>query len=645
MVAINRQNLTAVATSILIFCLGLIAIKATQTFWENTISAHIRQLTNDQARLLENKLNSSLTAAKILAIHVHSQNGVINDFAEIAKTLHQDIKGISILQLSPGGITTRSYPENSFNQQFSVDIFKDKHYLTEAQRARDSGQLRLSDPISFEKNGQAVVALQPIYLHQSNLGESAHQTSRTSAPDHIDEEFWGFSSVIIRLQPLLEQTLLPNLTEQNYAYRLNRASTKTGQLQLIAGQGRLSNTLWSQHSINLPDEQWFLAIAYQGGSLGFGWIVMLISLNICITLLAGYWFFTLIRRQQTLKLQRQVNQRTRELNSNNLQLQHEKLELKKFKNAVNESGNSIVITNVTGTIEYVNTRFTEVTGYTAEEAIGNSPSILKSPFTQQEEHADLWRALSHGKKWRGERRNVRKNGAIYWSLMSISPIKDASGAITHFVSVSEDITENKEIQLQVEKLAYHDPLTGLNNRRYFMNQLEHQCRLCERSNELAAVLFMDLDHFKMVNDTLGHEFGDELLKLVARKIISCLRDSDIPSRLGGDEFTILLPRLQSEADAIAVADKLVRVISEPFTLADNHLQQSISIGISIIRGQGLSAKQILHQADQALYTAKQFGRNQYRLYEKAEPSCDDDTTTSTALSAAPSIHERINENA
>ena len=628
MVAINRQNLTAAATSILIFCLGLIAVKATQTFWENTISAHIRQLTNDQARLLENKLNTSLTAAKMLAVHVHSQNGVINDFAEIAKTLHQDIKEISILQLSPDGFTTRSYPENSFNQQLSVDIFKDKHYLTEAQIARDSGQLRLSDPISFEKDEQAVVALQPIYLHQSNLGEPAHQTSRISAPDHMGEEFWGFSSVIIRLQPLLEQTLLPNLTEQNYAYRLNRASTKTGQLQLIAGQERLSAALWSQYSINLPDEQWFLAIAYQGSSLGFGWIVMLISLNICITLLAGYWFFTLIRRQQTLKLQRQVNQRTRELNSNNLQLRHEKLELKKFKNAVNESGNSIVITDVTGTIEYVNTRFTEVTGYTAEE-----------------EHADLWRALSHGEKWRGERRNVRKNGAIYWSLMSISPIKDASGAITHFVSVSEDITENKEIQLQVEKLAYHDPLTGLNNRRYFMNQLEHQCRLSERSNELAAVLFMDLDHFKMINDTLGHEFGDELLKLVARKTISCLRDSDIPCRLGGDEFTILLPRLQSEADATAVADKLVHVISEPFTLAGNHLQQSISIGISIIRGQGLSAKQILHQADQALYTAKQFGRNQYRLYEKAEPSCDDDTTTSTALSVVPSIHGRINENA
>ncbi|MEH6473669.1 MAG: diguanylate cyclase [Halopseudomonas sp.] len=618
MKGINRQMVTATAATTLIFCLGLIAINATHSSWKNRIDQHIRQLASDQALLLENQINRSLAGAKILAVHIHTQGGKDQDFIEVADTIRQNLEGITTLQLEPQGVTSKIHPQRGFEQLLGNNIFQNERHKTEALLAQKSRQLVLSDPFEVADNELAIVGRQPIFLHAPSHYLHPHNSHLNNSSDTAwkleGEHFWGFASVLIHIKPLLQQTILPTLSKQDYAFRLWRASPNTGEERLIAGQAVLLGTQPSQHSINLPNDTWFLEVAYLGTTLGKGWIITLVSLNICITLLAGHWLYNLFRRQQILE--QQVNQRTLDLNSNNLQLQREKLELKKFKNAVNDSGNCIVITDATGVIEYVNHRFTEVTGYSAKEAVGGSPSVLKSPFTRKEEHSELWRTISHGRKWRGERRNVRKDGSYYWSLMSISPIKDASGTITHFVSVSEDITENKELQLQVERLAYHDPLTGLSNRRYFMNQLEHQCRLCERSNELAAVLFMDLDHFKMINDTLGHEFGDELLKLVARKILSCLRDSDIPSRLGGDEFTILLPMLDTETSAKAVADKLVAIINEPFTLSGHNIQQSISIGISIIRGQGLSAKEVLRQADQALYIAKQTGRNQFRVFEE-----------------------------
>ncbi|MEI6706674.1 MAG: PAS domain S-box protein [Methylococcales bacterium] len=275
-----------------------------------------------------------------------------------------------------------------------------------------------------------------------------------------------------------------------------------------------------------------------------------------------------------------------------------------------EAQEGMLITDASNVIIKVNHAFTQITGYSMEEAIGKNPRFLKSGKQDKAFYAALWQSINDKGAWQGELWNRRKNGEIYPEWTTITAVKSSNdNAITHYVATLTDITERKAAEEKIQKLAFYDPLTGLPNRRKLLDRLEYSIALNQRANSQFAVFMMDLDKFKAVNDKLGHAAGDELLKQVARRITGCLRNSDMVARLGGDEFVLVLENLKIPEAAETVALKIIADLTVPFQLSDNNtVQIGASIGISIYPQHGNTSEKLMDHADTALYQAKDNGR-------------------------------------
>ena len=293
------------------------------------------------------------------------------------------------------------------------------------------------------------------------------------------------------------------------------------------------------------------------------------------------------------------------------------VELLKVSRVVEQSPNVVLITDTQCNIEYVNPRFTLLTGYTREEAIGKKPRILKSGKTPPEVYKQLWRTITSGTEWRGEFCNKKKNGELYWVSSLISSIKNAEGVITNFIEIAEDITERMHAEEKIHQLAYYDALTGLPNRALYNDRLSLALSRAQRTREMLAVLFLDLDRFKDMNDTLGHSIGDQLLKTVAGRLTDSLRKEDTVTRLGGDEFTLLLPGMAQTEDVAGIAQKILEAVKKPLTLGGHELNITASIGIAIYPADGEDADALLKNADTAMYHAKEQGRNNYQFFTPA----------------------------
>jgi diguanylate cyclase (GGDEF)-like protein/PAS domain S-box-containing protein len=274
----------------------------------------------------------------------------------------------------------------------------------------------------------------------------------------------------------------------------------------------------------------------------------------------------------------------------------------------------VLITDVDREIESVNPAFTEITGYSKSDIIHKQPQLLISNKHSMEFLNELWDHVTDTGSWRGELWNQRKNGEVYPVWMTISCVRDDKGDALHYVMVFSDITSLKQTQSQLEHLAHHDSLTNLPNRLLFEDRLEHALAQAKRQNRQLAVLFLDLDRFKNINDSLGHAMGDELLKEVAKRLQNILRDDDTAARLGGDEFTVLVENIDDPSQAAVVASKIQDKFKSPFKIAGRELHITASIGISIFPDDGKDVADLTKNADAAMYQAKEQGRNNYRYY-------------------------------
>ncbi|MBD2393128.1 EAL domain-containing protein [Cyanobacterium aponinum FACHB-4101] len=290
-------------------------------------------------------------------------------------------------------------------------------------------------------------------------------------------------------------------------------------------------------------------------------------------------------------------------------------ELKILYRASEQSPASIVITNVEGNIQYVNSKFETVSGYKKEEVIGKNPRVLKSGYTHETDYKNLWKTISNGKEWQGEFYNKRKNGELYWERALISPIFNSVGAITHYIAVKEDITEEKQQQLLLKYQAKYDYLTKIPNRNYALEKVHKLLNQAEENKYNTGLMFIDLDHFKEVNDTLGHDFGDELLVEATMRMKGELRSTDLLARLGGDEFFIVIPIVQSRHELQIIANKIIQILKKPFYIFQEKIFISASIGITIFPEDGQELKQLIRNADLAMYQSKKNGRDQFQFYQ------------------------------
>lgn len=269
----------------------------------------------------------------------------------------------------------------------------------------------------------------------------------------------------------------------------------------------------------------------------------------------------------------------------------------------------VMVTDGRCRIVDVNRAFTDITGYSREEALGETPQLLRSERHDEAFYQAMWASIKECGHWRGEVWNRRKNGEVYPQLLSISMAQDAGGRVSYYVGVFADISRIKESEQRLVHLAHHDALTDLPNRLLFNDRLEHALQRERRSGRAVGLLFLDLDRFKNINDSLGHAVGDELLKQVAERLLDSVRAQDTVARLGGDEFTVILEDLQDAREASRVAEKVLQRFAHPFNLRGNDYFVTSSIGISLFPRDGSSVESIVKHADAAMYRAKDYGRN------------------------------------
>jgi diguanylate cyclase (GGDEF)-like protein/PAS domain S-box-containing protein len=273
---------------------------------------------------------------------------------------------------------------------------------------------------------------------------------------------------------------------------------------------------------------------------------------------------------------------------------------------------AVVVTKTNNEIISVNPSFTVITGYTAAEVIGKNPKLLSSATHSQAFYADMWHQLGTRGSWHGEIQNRNKTGQLYVEWLSIKQVRNPEGVPTHYVAVFSDISERKASEQRMHHLAHFDVLTGLPNRALFSDRLRQTLAKARRDKTRVALMFIDLDKFKPVNDTLGHHVGDLLLKAVAQRLNECVRrESDTVGRLGGDEFVVMLPEIESSSDVLQVAEKILLALNKPFEMGPlkHVIQISSSIGIALFPEHGDDESGLLKSADAAMYRAKEAGSN------------------------------------
>ena len=297
----------------------------------------------------------------------------------------------------------------------------------------------------------------------------------------------------------------------------------------------------------------------------------------------------------------------------------EQQQLRLLSSAMNSAINAMFITGRDGNIVWFNEALTLFTGYTTDEMLGRNPAMFNSGAHDAVFWQGMWQSLLKGKAWRGEVVNRRRDGSLFTVVQNVTPLFDNQGALTNFLAVQQDVTEQKELEREIEFLAYHDVLTGLPNRMLFQDRMQQEITQAKRDGTDFALLFVDLDGFKNVNDTFGHTAGDNLLKMVAERLRACVREGDTVARLSGDEFTLLLRDITDDEGLKRVAAKIIQSLAQPYDMTEYSATVTASIGISLYPEHARGMEKLMIYADEAMYLAKHSGKNNFQFYQPRQP--------------------------
>lgn len=285
-----------------------------------------------------------------------------------------------------------------------------------------------------------------------------------------------------------------------------------------------------------------------------------------------------------------------------------------IERAFERSTDLLIITDRNAVIEHVNPAFEQHTGYTAGEVLGRTPALLKSGVHSKAFYRKLWQTLNAGNSFRGDFVNRRKDGSLYHEDINIVPLCDSRRRPTHFFSIGRDITRHIDVQKEMLHLAYHDSLTGVANRLLLTDRLGQTLERARRQGSCTAVMFLDIDRFKAINDQQGHDAGDQLLKMLSARLCDCVRKSDTVARLSGDEFVVVLENIANLGEITKSAQKLLQRLHRHYYGNNLELKATVSVGIAVAPMDGYDTKTLLKHADQAMYRAKTAGGGCYRYF-------------------------------
>lgn len=557
-------------------------------------SAQYGQFTAIAERLLKNyRFVDSIAALEWLK--GHELRDFISDQRDLGfvDLFIKDIDGLPIDDLVPGMrnrdylVLTRLEPLKPENARFlGIDMSSMSGLVQLSRDAAGSGSMVLTEAKDYPlaKSG-SMVAMEAIYF---GLHEPGNESTRV-------QQMRGLIVLTLDLGTALEE--IPGIDLSRVGLTVSLETPGTSGKVYHYGVKADQEPFWTRilrdnSSIEIADTRFNILLHRTLTHQDFDKGGMIVAATIMILLLVSFfalWKERLIsnRRLQTANM------------------------------AFNHMAEGIIVTDSDRKIIAVNEAFTTVTGYKENEVLGKNPNLLSSGRHDKDFYASMWTSINEEGYWEGEIWNRRKSGELFPMWSTINVVSDQNGGATEYVAVFTDISEKLHNEESLRKLAYHDPLTGLVNRTAFSELFEHALSRAFRQESKLALLYIDLDHFKRINDTFGHALGDDLLVGVADRIKDVVRDVDKVARLGGDEFTILLEDLSGNEAPSLVANKILEAMRDPFVLGGERLFITASIGISIYPNDGDDANELLKNADAAMYLSKQEGRDKYRNFTES----------------------------
>ena len=560
-----------------------------------------------QANQIIERLNGAMSATYALAavLRQHNYQPDYAWMAPFAKELLRYHPGIGSLQFSPDGITRYIVPLAGNEKAIGNNLLVRSDRNKEALLAVESRKLTLAGPFELRQGGTGLAGRLPVF----------------KGDGRPDDPFWGFAVALVLVDHLLKSTDIERLGRDGYDYLLWRKHLDTDARQVFSRSGPED----LNDGVTLPFEvmsgTWHLTLQPRKG-----WLAgtereyhTRFVLAVLIACLAGGLSFRLLRQPDILRAE--VARRTAALTQVNQQLDRENRQrkeaeasLKLSDEVISATAEGIMITDDRQCIVRINHAFTRITGYSDEEVLGKSPTILNSGRHDTAFFADMYEAIEQTGSWQGEIWNRRKNGEVFPQWLSVSVLRNPQGAVTHYVSIGSDITERKAAEEHIHHLSNYDALTGLPNRLLLRDRFQQGMAAAERNHDKLALLQLDLDRFKVINDTLGHQVGDTLLREVVDRLREVIRLSDTISRQGGDEFMILAQDHEELRGATLIAHNIHTALKAPFHIADQAISLTASIGIAIFPDDGTDFDTLCKKSDIAMYHAKENGRATHRFF-------------------------------
>ena len=568
-------------------------------------------LAGDYARALQRSIDSALSANNVLVALVRQSQGEVPKFESIGEQLLPFYPGIIALALAPDGIVQRVVPLQGNEALLGFNQLQNSEQGAEAELARDSGQLTLAGPLPLVQGGIGLVGRHPVYLADLVNG---------------GRYFWGFTTVTIRIADVLAAANLPSLEERGYHYRLARLLPHTGQEQDISLSKLPPGASAVVQTLSLANGQWFLAVT---PAHGWGSPLRLLGrslLGLLFSGLVGYVVRLLLQLKAHEKdLESLVQARTAEIFSTQQQLQATVDAIPDILLELDDDGRFLQIDNVHA--HALAAPAARLLGHPLWEVLpeGASNTLMTALAEARQQGCSSGQQVCLNIPDEGQR----------WFELSVARKAATGDSAPGYVLLARDITEQHAALEKIEHLAHFDHLTGLPNRALLAERAAQTIAQQRDSGGTLAVLFLDLDHFKNVNDSLGHRLGDVLLLTLGQRLQNLARPQDTVSRLGGDEFLLLVPDTGPEA-AAQLATEVLQSLSQPCQIDGHELSTTLSLGISIFPKDGEHFDTLYQRADAAMYRAKRSGRNRYSFF-----TADLEASSARALLLENALHRAL----
>jgi len=551
------------------------------------VRAQVFGLAQDHARATKETVDRALSATYALAAVVQQGHGTVDNFEEVATKMLPFYPGVSVLILAPGGVIRNAIPLAGNEKAIGLDLLKDPSMNNEARLARDSGKLTLAGPFELIQGGLGVAARLPIYFDDA-LGQSA---------------FWGFANVVVRFPQALASAQLPELVKRGLDYKLWRIHPETGKIQIIQASSNAPLVDPAEKNFTVPNGTWTLSVAPRLGWRDTAGLSIKVVIGFLFSVLLTYLSQLLLRqRAYKMDLEVQVIERTADIRASKIQLAA----------TLDAIPDLLFEMDLNGRYLYCHSPQSTLLAAPAQDLLGRTVTEVLPPAPAHAILDALKQAHATGLT-SGQQFELDLPDKPHWFELSVAAKPVNAGEEPRFIVISRDISERKQAEQDVQQLAYFDALTGLPNRALLDDRISHALTDSLRRHEPLVLMFLDLDHFKNINDSLGHRIGDELLVTLAGRMLATMRAQDTVARLGGDEFILLLPDTDEDG-AARVANKLLSAISLPLQIDHHELSVTPSIGIALFPKDGQDLDSLSKHADIAMYRAKQNGRNSYQFF-------------------------------